>query len=155
MFCMAAMIQAPRIHVTDSRVHSAVTRAVLAAQVRLGRPACERVLTDFQGTEGRPLLDRLMASDMTAADYLVLQVWFIDGDETPQCRHDDDAVAFTEAGGHVVRICSARFMARLEQQPVAAEMIVIHEMLHTLGLGENPPSSREITAQVTKRCGTS
>jgi hypothetical protein len=31
--------------------------------------------------------------------------------------------------------------------------MVIHEMLHSLGLGENPPSSREITKQVTARCG--
>jgi hypothetical protein len=30
--------------------------------------------------------------------------------------------------------------------------LIIHEMLHTLGLGENPPSSREITQRVTERC---
>jgi len=29
---------------------------------------------------------------------------------------------------------------------------IIHEMLHTLGLGENPPSSREITQRVNERC---
>jgi hypothetical protein len=33
-----------------------------------------------------------------------------------------------------------------------AEATVIHEALHTLGLGENPPTSREITAGVLKRC---
>jgi hypothetical protein len=33
-----------------------------------------------------------------------------------------------------------------------AEVYVIHEMLHTLGLGENPPSSQEITQAVVKRC---
>jgi hypothetical protein len=32
-------------------------------------------------------------------------------------------------------------------------MILIHEWLHTLRLGENPPTSLEITAQVTERCG--
>jgi hypothetical protein len=31
---------------------------------------------------------------------------------------------------------------------------VVHELLHSLGLGENPPTSREITAQVLKRCRT-
>jgi hypothetical protein len=30
--------------------------------------------------------------------------------------------------------------------------MVIHEMLHTLGLGENPPSTFEITARVRDRC---
>jgi hypothetical protein len=49
------------------------------------------------------------------------------------------------------------FSSRLAQlhlrNPVLAESIVIHEMLHTLGLGENPPSSQEITQQVKRRCG--
>ncbi len=31
--------------------------------------------------------------------------------------------------------------------------MVIHEMLHTLGLGENPPTSIEITQRVKGRCG--
>jgi len=30
---------------------------------------------------------------------------------------------------------------------------LIHEMLHTLGLRENPPSAAEITAQVELRYG--
>jgi hypothetical protein len=30
---------------------------------------------------------------------------------------------------------------------------VIHETLHTLGLGENPPSSAEIDSAVARRCG--
>ena len=30
---------------------------------------------------------------------------------------------------------------------------LIHETLHTLGLGENPPSSEEITLRVESRCG--
>jgi hypothetical protein len=33
-----------------------------------------------------------------------------------------------------------------------AEAVIIHEMLHTLGLGENPPSSTEITFRVLNRC---
>ena len=30
---------------------------------------------------------------------------------------------------------------------------MIHEFLHTLGLGENPPTSQEITERVSNRCG--
>jgi hypothetical protein len=30
---------------------------------------------------------------------------------------------------------------------------VIHEVLHSLGLGENPPSSDHITERVRARCG--
>jgi hypothetical protein len=33
-----------------------------------------------------------------------------------------------------------------------AEAMVIHEMLHTLGLGENPPTTFEITARVRESC---
>jgi len=33
-----------------------------------------------------------------------------------------------------------------------AELIVIHEFLHSLGLGENPQTSVEITARVKARC---
>jgi hypothetical protein len=31
--------------------------------------------------------------------------------------------------------------------------LFIHEILHTLGLGESPPSSEAITARVVVRCG--
>jgi hypothetical protein len=33
------------------------------------------------------------------------------------------------------------------------EAMVIHEMLHSLGLGEDPPSGREINLRVLMRCG--
>ena len=45
-----------------------------------------------------------------------------------------------------------RFRKHAERDPWTAENWVIHEMLHTLGLGENPPSSREITQRVNERC---
>ena len=33
------------------------------------------------------------------------------------------------------------------------EAVIIHETLHSLGLGENPPTSDEITWRVFSRCG--
>ena len=147
--------QGPRVNVPDSRAQREITSAVIGAQGRLARPECRQVFTDFQDPEGRPLIERLDESRLTAADYLVQQVWFVDGDDTPQCRRDGTMAAFTVTGHHVIRVCVDRFRQRFERQRVAGEIIVIHEMLHTLGLGENPPSSRDITAQVTKRCGGS
>jgi hypothetical protein len=35
-----------------------------------------------------------------------------------------------------------------------AEIVLLHEALHTLGLGENPPYSAEITGRVVARCGS-
>ena len=34
-----------------------------------------------------------------------------------------------------------------------AELILIHEMLHTLGLGERPPTTRQIDQVVIRHCG--
>lgn len=147
--------QAPRVHLPDSPAHHLVRNAVIGAKSRLERLECQRVLEDFLDAEGRPLLERLQPSALTAAAYLLDRVWFVDGADTPQCRQNPHMAAFTVAGHQVVRICSARFGRSFEHKTVAAEMIIIHEMLHTLGLGENPPTSQEITAQVRKRCGKS
>jgi hypothetical protein len=46
-----------------------------------------------------------------------------------------------------------RFLAELQlRTPSVAETLVIHEVLHTLGLGENPATSLEITSRVSARC---
>jgi hypothetical protein len=98
---------------------------------------------------------RLDVSEQSAGDYLVNQVWFVSGDDSTICRRERSVPAFTVPGHHVVRICSTQFAELSTRLPVAAELVLIHEMLHTLGLGETPPSSREITQQVTMRCGGS
>ena len=44
-------------------------------------------------------------------------------------------------------------LSRVEfQSGSLAEAMVIHEMLHTLGLGENPPTTFEITERIRERC---
>jgi hypothetical protein len=147
--------EAPRVHIADNAVQHLVRRSAIGAKIRLERQECQRVLEDFRDGEGRPLLERLQPATLTAAAYLFDRVWFVDGGDTPQCRRDPHVAAFTSPGHQVVRICTARFGRSFEDQTVAAEMIIIHEMLHTLGLGENPPTSQEITEQVRKRCGKS
>jgi len=47
----------------------------------------------------------------------------------------------------------SRFSSVQLRDPSYAEAMVIHEMLHTLGLGENPPTTFEITDKVRGRCG--
>jgi hypothetical protein len=55
------------------------------------------------------------------------------------------------AGGRIVRACPALgWLASTERD--RAEAVVIHEVLHTLGLQENPPTSEQITAAVERRC---
>jgi hypothetical protein len=50
-----------------------------------------------------------------------------------------------------VTVCPG-FVRLQRDQPGRAKILVIHEVLHTLGLGDNPPSSAEITERVEARC---
>jgi hypothetical protein len=51
-----------------------------------------------------------------------------------------------------VYVCGRQFWEAYRSNPVRVEATVIHELMHTLGLGENPPSPLEIDAQVLKHC---
>jgi hypothetical protein len=146
---------AVRARFEDSVVRRAVQGAVLGAVRRLARSDCARVLTDFTDDSGRPLLETLQASSTTASRYLTEALWFVDGTDAPQCRSDAVTVAFTSVGSRVIHICGARFTGRFERQTAAGEILIIHELLHALGLAEDPGSSAAITRQVTRRCGGS
>jgi hypothetical protein len=52
----------------------------------------------------------------------------------------------------VVHVCP-RFVLSQRQDPTHAPELLIHELLHTLGLGENPPSTEAISRHVRARCG--
>jgi hypothetical protein len=80
-------------------------------------------------------------------------MWFIDASLNRPCQRGDLFVAYTSPGHRVVYVCGSRFVHpifRLDQR--LAELLIIHELLHSLGLGENPPTSSQITKQVAKRC---
>jgi len=52
----------------------------------------------------------------------------------------------------VIYVCGTRFTDRFARR-IAGEILLIHELLHALGLGENPPTSAHITDAVRIRCG--
>ena len=130
---------------------AAVDRAVAGASRRLESPACRRLFDEFHDAAGAPLQDRLDALGVGPADYLSLVV-FADGSARRTCRRDD-VLAVTAPGSRVVYVCGRVFNEAAARKASRAEIAVIHEALHTLGLGENPPDSREITRLVTERCG--
>jgi hypothetical protein len=77
-------------------------------------------------------------------------VAFLDGTGQPLCRSGKVVLV---SSPDVPRVVVCPGFARLERdQPRVAESLVIHELLHTLGLGENPPSPAEITGRVEARC---
>ena len=143
-----------RLQLQNVILRGAVVRALAGAGQRLKRPKCEQVFRDFADESGAPLLSRLQASGQGAPQYLVEQMLFVEGENAPLCRRDASTAAFTSPGSVVVHVCPA-FADLALRDSTAAEVVVIHELLHTLGLGENPPSSRDITKQVTLRCGGS
>jgi hypothetical protein len=136
---------------------AAVERARAGAWKRLLEPECEKLLDDFTDGRGRTLREKLGRLGLPAADYLQ-QLAFFDGSWTRSCE-SSDVLMVTNPGRAAVYVCPAGSVSRLSQtvfrNRAGAEFAVIHEMLHTLGLGENPPSSQQITARVARRCGGS
>jgi hypothetical protein len=135
----------------DSDQRFAVRGAVEGAADRLSRASCQAVLTDFADESGTNLLTPLIASGRSPGDAFAT-LRFVDDDRAPQCS-TGTILAFTQTGSQLIHVCARQFVKRSSRNRKSAEIIVIHEFLHTLGLGENPPSSQTITAQVTRRCG--
>jgi hypothetical protein len=133
-------------------VHAAaVERAVAGAARRLDDPGCRAIFSDFQDAAGAPLQGRLDALGVSGRDYLSL-VHFADGSTRRTC-HRGDVAAVTAPGSRVVYVCGRLFQEVAAQSAKRAEIVVLHEALHTLGLGENPPDSLTITRRVGERCG--
>jgi hypothetical protein len=70
----------------------------------------------------------------------------------PRCAGGDVA-AGASPGSPYIAVCKETFARVQADDPGLAANVVIHEMLHALGLGEDPPTSEEITRQVVRRCG--
>jgi hypothetical protein len=128
----------------------ALERAVRAAMDRLDDEECRNVLADFRDAAGQTIQFRLDRLGVTPSTYLATIAFreALDG----RCRGSAMVAAFTFIGSPEVFVCSARFFQVYRANPSQAEALVIHEMMHTLGLGENPPSSVHITSQVIRRC---
>jgi hypothetical protein len=128
----------------------ALEAAVEGAERRLARPDCQRVFGDFKDASGLTLEAKLVVLGRTPGEFLQ-ELYFLDADDSERCMKRR-AMAFTAPGLRVIRVCARRFASAYLVQPRYAESIVIHELLHALGLGENPPSSSDITANVLSRC---
>jgi hypothetical protein len=129
----------------------AVARAIQGATAQLADARCQALLDEFKDAEGRPLRSVLTTLGLTMSDY-AKQVFFYDAPEWA-CRGGGGNLAVTRPGNRAIFVCGARFQREMAKNSRNAEAIVIHELLHSLGLGENPPSSDHITARVRAQCG--
>jgi hypothetical protein len=135
----------------DSDIRFAVAGAIEGAAARLSRRSCQAVLSDFSDESGRNLSARLLASGRSPADAFGA-LRSVDDHRAPQCRAGT-ILAFTQPGSSIIHVCGREFTKRSMRNRMTAEIILIHEFLHTLGLGENPPTSQAITERVALRCG--
>lgn len=142
------------VRMADARADASVRRAVAGAYERLAEPECQALLGRFRDASGRTLRENLDAAGETAQDYLARRVFFYEGYHLATCRsrRARKGLAVTEPGSRVIFVCSQRFGDLQERNPAEAEAVILHEMLHSLGLGENPPSSTAITIAVTRNC---
>ncbi len=112
----------------------AIRVAASGAASRLTAGSCRLVFDDF----GVPAdLDRFA------------RLRFIEDARAPQCHAR--TLAFTSPGGYVIHLCAA-FTERFFTDRTYVEIVLIHELLHSLGLSENPPTSEQITMRVQQRC---
>lgn len=139
----------PRLQLPDPVARQMARAALDLAWQRLGQPGCGAVLNGFTDPSGRPLEHRLATLSVDVQTYLTMLV-IIDGTRETPCR--TGVLAFTTPGSRVIRICLDQLKQAWQQSPDHTTANFIHEMLHTLGLSENPPSSAEITSRVLAAC---
>jgi hypothetical protein len=138
------------VRIPDPLARRATIATLESASAQLMDADCRKVLTDFADGNGRSLADRLSSVAVDIHVYLTM-VTFIDDSRHTRCA--SGVMVFTAPGSRVVRVCAEELTRIYRQQPDYVVATIIHEILHTLGLGENPPSSSEITARVLARCG--
>jgi hypothetical protein len=140
----------PRVYIEDAYTRAAVESALTGAAQWLDSERCRGVLSEFRDQKERSLADRLGAHGVDPRSYLTLLL-FRDGAEAAACA-DDMTFAVTTRNGRVVFVCGRKFERVWRTSARLAQALVIHEMLHTLGLGENPPPSTAITYRILTLC---
>ena len=134
-----------------SRDAFAVVQAIQGAHRRLADSRCQAIFSDFAKASGQRLQEVLDEQGQTGQSHL-RRLLFYDGAQTSSCRVPG-VLAATQPESRAIFICSSWFREAFELNPRKVEAVIIHELLHSLGLGENPPRSQDITARVVARCG--
>lgn len=140
----------PGVGIDDLNVSTIVVRGLEGASDWLKKPECRALFSEFLDQHGRPLKHALDALQVEEAEYLAY-VRFRDGSSHPACRREL-TLMFTTPGSRVVFVCADQFRRTTQSDPVMNRALVLHEAMHTLGLGENPPSSLHITRRVVAQC---
>jgi hypothetical protein len=131
--------------IANSDLRAAVVRALHGARHRLEAESCGAVLHEFRHLAAVERVDWDAAALRPSSFDRLL---FRDGRDNATCLAGGIA-AFTGTGSRVVFVCD-RF-AHLDR--ARAELILLHELLHTVGVPERPPTPAAIDRAVASRCG--
>jgi hypothetical protein len=145
-------IAVPVLGLRNPRLTRAVLAAVNEASRKLEKAECRQIYSDFTAASGRSLQQNLDATGRTGQAQLRWLIFYNASAEQTCARRD--TVAATNPGSRLVHLCPEQWLEAQFLQPGYAAVLILHEELHSLGLGENPPSSREITLGVIARCGS-
>jgi hypothetical protein len=140
-----------RVYIKDASTRFAAQHALREASTRLLASKCQAVVSEFRDERGRPLTDKLSALGMTAQAFLDVVIFQDAGERLGKCERQG-TLAFTTPGDRIVYLCGRQFERAWRRNPDEAQNTIIHEMLHALGLGENPPSPREIGYRIQQLC---
>jgi hypothetical protein len=138
------------VYIRDAFTGDAARKTLRGASERLADLTCQSVFSDFRDERGLTLTERLAELGQTPQSYLRLVV-FLDGGGSPQCSKRG-VLAFTSRNSRVVYLCGRDFVRAVGRDPRETQVTIIHELLHSLGLGENPPSPSNISFKVLQRC---
>jgi hypothetical protein len=127
----------------------AVAQAIRGAALKLARPGCQGLLDEFTDAQGRPLRAALEAQGLEAGAFLDRVLFY---DAPPAACEGATLAGAHLVGSRVIRVCGRRFLRVNTESASHAEGVIIHEVLHALGLGENPPTPAHIASRVMDRC---
>jgi hypothetical protein len=140
----------PNIHIADPYTRDAARRALRGASVWLARPQCQSLFLEFKDERQLPLTAKLGELKTDPQGYLRLAL-FLDGAQSRTCKRDG-ILAFTAQGSRVIYLCGGDFERAWRRDNREVQVAIIHEVLHSLGLGENPPAPRDISHRVQQLC---
>ena len=140
----------PNIHIKDVYTRDAARRALRSASQWLARPKCQTLFDEFKDARDLPLAAKLGELHASPEQYLRM-VLFLDGAQKSTCQIRG-ILAFTAPGSRVVYLCGREFERGWRRDSREVQATIIHELLHSLGLQENPPSPRHITDRVQRLC---
>jgi hypothetical protein len=137
-----------RVRLADTIEGGTLRKALVSATQRLARRECQTIFSEFRDESGRTLADVLTGLRVDAPRFLT----WLSFRDAPREYCDGGRLAVTTPGSRAVFVCGRSFERSWRENALYADATLIHEMLHSLGLGENPPSSRDITDRVLLHC---